>query len=352
MTPGPLMVDLEGTEITPVEREMLRHPATGGVILFSRNFADCDQLHALCNEIHGLREPPLLIAVDHEGGRVQRFHDGFTRLPPAATLGALYDRDARKGRNAARLHGWLMAAELRAFGVDLSFAPVLDLGRGISSVIGDRALHREPEAIAELAHEWMLGMHEAGMAATGKHFPGHGGVEPDSHVALPVDERRFEDLGMEDLVPFERMFHFGLRAVMMAHVVYPRVDRLPAGFSRSWIQGVLRGSLGFQGAVFSDDLSMAAAEVVGDFGDRALASLEAGCDMVLVCNHPDGAAQALERLENYEDPSAHVRLVRMHGQRAPGIAELKSSTRWQQASTLAARLDVSPELDLDLDQLA
>jgi beta-N-acetylhexosaminidase len=342
------MLDLAGLEMTPAEREMLQHPQVGGVILFSRNYESPQQIAALIEGIHALRQPKLLVAVDHEGGRVQRFRDGFTRLPPAAAIGGIYRQDRARGRHVARELGWLMAAELRAVGVDFSFAPVLDLGRGVSGVIGDRAFHRHPDAVADIAHHYMMGMHDAGMPATGKHFPGHGSVKEDSHLTLPVDDRRLEDILIEDALPFERMSHYGLAAVMMAHVVYSHVDSSPAGFSGFWIRHVLRERIGFQGVVFSDDLSMAGAAVAGGYDDRARAALEAGSDMVLICNHPEGAAEALQGLQGYDDPVAHMRLARMHGRHPVTPGELCASRRWREAVVLANGLDDSVEMDLNL----
>jgi beta-N-acetylhexosaminidase len=342
------MLDLRGTELLPEEREMLAHPAAGGVILFTRNYTSPRQLYRLVAEIHELRSPALLVAVDQEGGRVQRFRDQLTRLPPAAWYGrpgvgreqALHD--AREG-------GWLMAAELRALGVDFSFAPVLDVDRGVSSVIGDRAFGASPAQVAELALAWAHGAREAGMASVGKHFPGHGAVAADSHEELPVDAREFEDLWLADLVPFRRLIDNGLEGVMPAHVVYPDVDSRPAGFSRRWLRGVLRERLGFQGVIFSDDLSMAAAEVAGGYPERAEAALEAGCDMVLVCNAPEQAGGVLERLAEHRDPVAQSRLVRLHGKGGVPMARLHEETRWRRA---LARVAAGPEGDtlaLDLD---
>jgi len=348
MTLGPLMLDLAGHELDAEDRELLRHPALGGVILFARNYDAPEQLGALVESIHALREPHLLVAVDQEGGRVQRFRDGFTRLPPLACLGRIYDGDRARARHLARVTGWLMASELRAVGVDLSFAPVLDLDYGVSTVIGDRALHRRPEIVAELAIAYQAGMHEAGMAATGKHFPGHGAVTADSHVDLPVDERHLPDIEQWDLVPFRRLIDAGLAAVMMAHVVYTQVDRQPAGYSRLWIRDILRRSLHFQGLVFSDDLSMAGASTPGDHAARAHAALEAGCDMVLVCNDRDGAVQVAEALEDHRDAVAYTRMARMHGRHPVALNALHADPRWAQAVAAVQGYAQSPELDLDV----
>jgi beta-N-acetylhexosaminidase len=242
-----------------------------------------------------------------------------------------------------------MAAELLCCGVDFSFAPVLDLGAGISQVIGDRAFASHPETVAKLAHAWMQGVHGAGMAAVGKHFPGHGGVAADSHHALPVDSRRFEDLEMEDLRPFERMIHYGMEAIMPAHVIYERVDRQPAGFSSIWLQEVLRRRLGFQGVIFSDDLSMTAAAEAGGYAQRAKAALAAGCDMVLVCNHRSGAVKVLDALADYNDPAAHVRLIRMHGRGQLTRQRLHLDPRWSQAVEALATLVHDLTFDLNLE---
>lgn len=333
MGPGQVMLDLEGVELSAAERELLRHPQAGGVILFSRNYESVEQLAALVASIHAVRDPHLLVAVDHEGGRVQRFRAGFTRLPPAAALGRVYDADQKRGRELAKEAGWLMAAELRAVGLDFSFAPVLDLARGLSGVIGDRAFHRDPQVVAILAQAYVHGMHEAGMAAVGKHFPGHGGVREDSHLTLPVDTRSLERLLAADAVPFARLAAGGLPGIMPAHVRYAQVDELPAGFSRYWLHTVLRQRLGFQGAIFSDDLSMAGAEFIGDYPARAQAALEAGCDMVLVCNHPQGAALVLDALAGRDDDVvSRARLARFHARDAHiAPASLRQHARWRNA---------------------
>ncbi len=338
MSLGPVMLDIEGLSLTPEEAERLRHPLVGGVILFSRNYESPEQLVALTHEIHGLRDPQLLIAVDHEGGRIQRFRSGFTRLPPARTFGTLYDENAKRAKRLAAACGWLMAAELRAYGVDFSFAPVLDLDRGVSEVIGDRAFHHDPEVVADLAHSFMSGMQRAGMAATGKHFPGHGGCRADSHMEMPVDDRPLADVLAEDVLPFERMIHYGLAAIMPAHVLYPQVDHQPAGYSRAWLKDILRGRLGFAGVIFSDDLSMVGAHTAGDIVQRGRTALAAGCDMVLVCNDAPAAAKLLDGLGPLDDPVAHLRLVRMHGRPGPGRVELAAMDDYHDAIRMMQNL--------------
>ena len=350
MLHGPVMVDLLGTEITDADRDLLLHPATGGVILFSRNFESPQQIYRLIHQIHELRSPRLLIAVDQEGGRVQRFRDGFTLLPPAASFEHKCGSDLRMAKQVTREIGWLMAAELRAVGVDFSFAPVLDLNFGVSGVIGDRAFAKSADNVAQLASAWTFGAREAGMISVGKHFPGHGGVAADSHVDLPVDERPFEQIEQSDLRPFKHLIDNGLEAVMPAHVIYAACDPNPAGFSHFWLQDVLRNRLGFHGAIFSDDLSMAAAEHGGSYAERARAALAAGCDMVLACNNPDGAHEVLEELHDYQDPVAQSRMARLHGRPMPGIRQLTHDRRWQKATELAARLTAETTLELNLDE--
>jgi len=346
MALGPLMVGISGLTLTETEREILRHPLIGAVILFTRNYADVEQLQALTAEIHALREPALLIAVDHEGGRVQRFRQGLTVLPPVRELGHIYDRDARHAKHLAQLLGWLMAAELRAVGIDLSFAPVLDLDRGNSEVIGNRAFHSEGEVIAELAHAYMIGMDIAGMMATGKHFPGHGTAVADSHHAVVVDDRSYADIEAEDLLPFERMVNYGLAAIMAAHVIYPQVDGQPAGFSRVWMQDVLRKRLRFQGVIFSDDLGMSGAATAGDILDRARAALEAGCDMVLVCNELAAVPLLLDRLGAVANPVSQLRLARMHGRGHVSQPQLRLEPAWQEALQAVAECSRPDEFKL------
>jgi len=310
---GPLMIDVAGLTLTDLERERLRHPLVGGVILFSRNYADSAQLTRLCAEIKALREPPLLIAIDHEGGRVQRCRTGFTVVPPMRALGAWWDREPTAALAAARAIGFTLAAELRHCGVDLSFTPVLDLDYGASGVIGDRAFHRQPDAVIALAGALIEGLHEAGMACCGKHFPGHGFIRADSHLALPVDERSLDDMA-EDMQPYRGL---KLDAVMAAHVLFPQVDTMPAGFSPVWL-GKLRQELGFDGAIFSDDLSMEGASIAGDMPGRVEAAWKAGCDMLPVCNVPDAVAQVLAQWQPVPDPARAERIAKLLPTRALG----------------------------------
>ncbi|MEQ1592924.1 MAG: beta-N-acetylhexosaminidase [Thiobacillaceae bacterium] len=332
MTLGPLMLDVAGTELTDDDRRRLSHPLVGGVILFSRNYRDPAQLEALTTGIHALKSAPLLIGVDHEGGRVQRFREGFTRLPPMRTFGEIWNAHPQQAKHLARETGFVLASELRAHGVDFSFAPVLDLDYGASSVIGDRSFHAEPRAVFELGQAVMLGMKDAGMAACGKHFPGHGFVVADSHVAVPLDERARADIDAADLQPFRQMIDVGLAAVMPAHIIYPQVDAQPAGFSRVWLHTILRGELGFDGAIFSDDLCMEAAAVAGDVVERVAAALNAGCDMALVCNRPDLADEVLANLKVDWPAPARARLARMHGHlHPPSMTQLRETARYANA---------------------
>ncbi|HEY2808356.1 MAG TPA: beta-N-acetylhexosaminidase [Steroidobacteraceae bacterium] len=348
MSLGPLMIDLAGTSVTAEERELLRHPLVGGVILFSRNYLDPGQLSQLVAAVHGERSPPLIVAVDQEGGRVQRFREGFARLLPARRIGHEYDLDPKAGVALARSMGYLMAAELRAHAVDISFAPDVDLDLGVSEVIGDRAFHKSPQAVAQLALAWMQGMRDAGMAATAKHFPGHGAVVADSHLALPVDRRPLVDLS-DELAPYRRLIANGLPAVMVAHVLFPAVDTAPASLSRLWIRDVLRGELRFQGVVFADDLSRGgAAAAYGDILTRARQALAAGCDMLPVCNNRPSVIELLKRLDCEPQPASSLRLVRLHGRTPPpSRAELAQTPEWLSARERLAQATATPSLTLD-----
>jgi len=348
MTLGPLMIDVAGAELSAEDHELLRHPLVGGVILFTRNYVDSAQLAALTQAIHAARSPPLIIAVDQEGGRVQRFKSGFSLLPAARRLGHEHDVEADAGLELARRLGWLMAAELRAHGVDLSFAPCVDLDYGTNEAIGDRALAARSAVVGELAVAYAHGMRDAGMAATAKHFPGHGAVVADSHLTLPVDRRELADL-QDDIAPYRILIANGLAAVMAAHVVYPAVDALPASFSERWITQILRGELGFQGAVFTDDLSMGAAASVGDLLRRAHLALAAGCDMLLVCNDRAGVRTLIERFVVEPAPASQLRLVRMRGRNGMSVEALHAGLAWQRSREALARVMSAPVLQLHSD---
>lgn len=329
---GPVMLDVAATELDAGDRDRLMHPMAGGVILFSRNFSTPEQLRRLTAAIHALRSPSLIVAVDHEGGRVQRFRDGFTAIPAMRELGKLWDDNPVRARHIAQEVGFVLAAELRAHGIDLTFAPVLDVDHGSSSVIGDRSFHSDPHVVAELARALMMGFRRAGMAAVGKHFPGHGYVRADSHYEVPVDERAYAEIEASDLVPFRRLIESGAGGIMPAHVIYPAVDSRPAGFSETWLKQILRRQLGFDGVIFSDDISMEGASVAGGVVERANAALGAGCDMVLVCNDAGAASRALEGLE-YAIPAVSLaRLARMHGrQPAEDMVKLREDSGYVDA---------------------
>ncbi|WGL17259.1 beta-N-acetylhexosaminidase [Microbulbifer bruguierae] len=321
---GPVMIDVEGTTLTPEDRELLRHPQVGGLIFFARNFTDRPQLEALVAEIRSVR-PEILLAVDQEGGRVQRFRDSFTRIPSMQAL------SAQASTQQLQDVGWLLAAELLAVGVDFSFAPVLDADDDFCRIVGDRSFARDPLTLAEKARPFIAGMHEAGMATTGKHFPGHGQVLEDSHEELPVDRRPLEAVLAADCKPFEECIRAGeLQAVMPAHIRFAEVDENPVGFSRFWLQDILRARLGFDGVIFSDDLTMEGAGAAGGYGDRIRAAMQAGCDMGVVCNNRQGAIEVLQALEGFvPDPASSRRLERMRGR--PVIKdwdELQQQSRW------------------------
>jgi beta-N-acetylhexosaminidase len=332
---APVVLDIAGLSLNDDDRRRLKHPLTGGLILFARNWQSRMQLTALCADIKSIR-PDVLICVDHEGGRVQRFKtDGFTHVPPMRSLGELWMDDGKGGEgagamaatDAATACGYVLASELRACGVDLTYTPVLDLDWGESGVIGDRAFHRDPRIVSVLAKSVMHGLLLAGMANCGKHFPGHGWVKADSHVDVPVDKRSLKAIMSDDAKPYEWM-STALTSVMPAHVIYPRVDSQPAGFSRKWLQDILRGQLGFTGAIFSDDLSMEGASVAGNHTQGAIAALNAGCDMVLLCNQSlqggkavdellEGLSQALDKGAWTASPDSEARRLDLLPQTAP-----------------------------------
>jgi beta-N-acetylhexosaminidase len=331
---GPAVIDVVGQALTDDDRKRLAHPAAGAVILFARNFQDCAQLLALCEDIGRLREPALPICVDQEGGRVQRFREGFTVIPPMRQLGRLWDRDREAGRAAARAAAYVIGSELAAHGVDFSFAPVLDLDFGTSGVIGDRALHFDPTAVGALGASVVQGFADAGMASVAKHFPGHGFAEADSHVAVPRDERTAREIFKKDLLPFKNAIEAGVAAIMPAHVIYARADPEPAGYSKYWLQEVLRGKLAFGGLIFSDDLSMEGASTAGGIPERARAALDAGCDMVLLCNNPAGQELLLESLGD-SPLSNPARLERM---RKKGGRDLRKSVAYRDAQETLQKL--------------
>jgi beta-N-acetylhexosaminidase len=322
-----VVLDVQGGAVTDDERERLRHPAVGAVILFTRNYENPEQLRALTEDIERLREPALPICVDHEGGRVQRFRDGFTAIPPMRELGRRWDRERDAAREAARAAAYIIAAELAAHGVDFSFAPVLDLDYGSCAAIGDRALHFDPNAVGALGACIVQGFAAAGMAAVGKHFPGHGFAPLDSHVEVPRDGRPVAEIMKKDVAPYREAIAAGLAAIMPAHVIYTQADPEPAGYSRYWLQEVLRGRLGFDGLVFSDDLSMVGASTAGGIAERARAALAAGCDMVLLCNDPQGQAALLESLGDL----ALARPQRLERMRKKGGRDLRRSVAYRDA---------------------
>ncbi|MEJ6558647.1 MAG: beta-N-acetylhexosaminidase [Candidatus Thioglobus sp.] len=293
MNLGPIMMDVSGLTLTQIEETQLAKPSIGGVILFSRNFESINQVKQLISSIRAVN-PNILISVDHEGGRVQRFKKGFTHLPAMSKLGELYDKKPKKAIKYACSCGFILAYELLEIDVDFSFAPVLDMDYDNSSVIGDRAFHSNPDAIIKLAQALIKGMHRAGMKCVGKHFPGHGYVSLDSHLDLPIDDRPAKEV-YQDMATFKGLVDEGLDAVMPAHVIYSKVDDKPAGFSNVWIQDILKSKLGFDGVVFSDDLSMQGALFIENIKDRVKISLDSGCDMVLICNHPEMVLEVIDQ---------------------------------------------------------
>jgi beta-N-acetylhexosaminidase len=342
---GPLMIDVAGPQLSGEDREVLRHTLIGGVILFSRNYQDPEQLRALVDSIHALRSPPLLTAVDQEGGRVQRFRNGFTVLPPPHSLGRHWDLDRREALELARSMGWLMASEVRSVGVDFSFAPCVDLDYGVNEVIGDRALHADSEAVCALSVAFMVGMREAGMHAVAKHFPGHGAVVADTHVTQGADRRSLTDLE-PDLRPYRLLIDNQLAAVLAAHVVYPQVDSQPASMSRRWISGVLRQEMNFHGCVFTDDLSMAGAASGGSVPQRVRRALAAGCDVALICNDRGSVHEVLDSFDAYvPEPASRARVVRMRSRHVPG-GDLTASAQWRDAVARVQRLTAAPSFTL------
>lgn len=332
---GPIVVDVAGYELTNEDKEILAHPLTGGLILFSRNYGDHGQLKALIKSIRQAAKQPLVIAVDHEGGRVQRFREQFTRIPAMGKIAEFYADDRDRAKQFTQQCGWMLAAELLAFDIDLSFAPVLDLERG-SQVIGDRSFHADPSWVTDLSTQLCIGMHNAGMKTTGKHFPGHGSVLADSHIALPVDKRSLADITATDLLPFKALITDAqLDAIMPAHVIYQQVDSKAAGFSQYWLQQVLRQQLGFKGAIFSDDLSMHGASVAGNYLERAEQAMWAGCNLLLACNDRKGVETLLDGLDiNLTSDDFNLK----HRSNF-SLDELKTSRLWLDTSASLSRFN-------------
>ncbi|MFC1689129.1 beta-N-acetylhexosaminidase [Pseudomonadota bacterium] len=341
MMTGPLLIGLPGTRLEPQCREQLQHPAVGGVVLFTRNFESRLQLESLVSDIRNIRDPRLLVCIDQEGGRVQRLKDnGFTRLPPLGLLGIMGRSDPQKALDMAYRHGRVMATEMLVAGIDLSFAPVLDLDRG-SSVIGDRALSADPNEVIRLGRAYIAGMHDSGMKTNGKHFPGHGSIVADSHVDDVSDPRSLEEILSADLRPFIELAA-ELDSLMIAHVVYPQVDELPAGYSREWLKEILRGKLAYKGVIFSDDLGMHAAKSVGGLGERTQLCLEAGCDLALVCQ-PEDVSELLGSLNELPDREG-LPVSRLYGRPTVSKEELASVDRegvkeWRRWSLSLEALD-------------
>jgi len=311
---GPLIVDIDSVQLTEEESDYLKHPFVGGVILFSKNYSCIDELVTLIKQIKSLRYPSLLIFVDQEGGRVQRFRNGFTELPALGSLGSYYEGDLQKVAGIVRECGWIMATEMKAIGVDVSFAPVLDTFNEESEIIGDRSFHSDPNVICALATIYVSAMNSCGMHAVGKHFPGHGAVTTDSHIELPVDNRTIDAVDQADLIPFKFMASVGISGFMVAHIIFPRVDHTSlAGFSNYWLQKILREKVGFNGVIFSDDLSMEGAAVSSSYFTRANLALSAGCDALIVCNNKDGIFEILDKYSKLQTPSCMKSLEMIRG---------------------------------------
>ena len=352
MSLGPLMIDIDGTNLDAEDRELLLHPLVGGLIFFARNFSARDQLRELVEEIHSVRAAdeslqPVLITVDQEGGRVQRLREGFSSLPPLRWLGHLFEQDPLLAREMAMCAARIMAVEVLDTGIDFSFAPVIDIDWGKSEVIGNRSLHSRPDVVGELGMAYMQGMRQAGMAAVAKHFPGHGGVTADSHHALPVDHRSRAEL-LEDMQPYRSLIGDDLRGVMMAHIRYPEIDPEIASLSEFWMQSVLRNELGFHGAIFSDDMCMAGASEGGSVAERVQTALQVGADMALICNDRAALAPVLSLLDGYARPVSHARLAAMRACRKTYNSAPYRSDRWQKdLERLEQVRQAQPALELD-----
>lgn len=332
-TIGALIADLEGTALTPEERDLISHPLIGGIILFARNYSSPKQLAELTESIRGARRDPLLIMVDQEGGRVQRFRQGFTSLPPFGAFGRLYDQDPSMATHYACEGGWLMAKELLAYHVDLSLTPSIDLNHPDSPVIGDRAFHADPHAVTSLANAYLCGMREAGMATTAKHFPGHGLVLTDSHLKLPEDKRSLSELEVQDLKPFRALIAAGLlNAVLVGHLLFSSIDSMPATYSEYWLRDVLRSRLRFSGTIVSDDLSMEGAHLASRYEDRVLAARSAGCDFVLLCNQRQGVINTIDHLPHQAHQITEDKWRPLQGRFSDASLPLQQDKRWMQTN--------------------
>lgn len=331
---GPVMIDVQGTSLSQEDKEILQHPLVGGLIFFTRNYHSPEQITELSTQIRSAARKPLLIAVDHEGGRVQRFRDGFSLIPAMGSLWQMAKQNLSLAKSLAKQSGVLMALEVQAVGIDISFAPVLDINN-ISDVIGDRSFHREVDYVTELAEAFISGLHLVGMKATGKHFPGHGSVKADSHIDLPIDIRSKADIFQQDLMPFKQLIAKGkVDALMPAHVIFPEVDSQAVGFSRYWLQNILREQLGFNGVIFSDDLSMEGAASVGGYIERAEAAQSAGCDMLLLCNNRQGCVEVLDGANISTNAQSSERLAKLlkNPRQSNDFSTLTSNQAWKEAS--------------------
>lgn len=326
---GSLIIDIAGTALSSEDIDLLRHPMVGGIIFFTRNYKSRQQLFELCQAIRHVRLKPLLIMVDQEGGRVQRFQEEFTRIPSMAVFGHLYDQDRQPALRLTRECAWLLASELLSVGIDLSFTPVLDLHNAVNKAIGDRAFHRDPNAVIHLAEAFIEGLHQAGMSSTAKHFPGHGAVDVDSHEALPIDNRSFEEVLNTDMVPFAAMVKAGINNMMAAHIVYPQIDKYPVSFSRRWLKDILRQQLNFKGIIFSDDLNMKGADLSTNYADRVQLAHEAGCDITLLCNNRRGVIETLDNLKIEDHQIEKSKWQTLVGDVSRLNTDLQSQTRWQ-----------------------
>jgi len=333
---GPIMLDVLGTSLTAEDKELLQHPLVGGLILFTRNYESPEQIAQLTADIRKAANKELIIAVDHEGGRVQRFRDGFSLIPAMGKIWNFANQNVARAQELAKQSAILMALEVQAVGIDISFAPILDID-DISAVIGDRAFHKSPEVVCQLASAFVDGLHLVGMKATGKHFPGHGSVQADSHIALPIDPRPADEIFSLDMLPFKTLINSNkVDALMPAHIIFPEVNHEAVGFSAYWLKNILRKDLGFNGVIFSDDLSMEGASCVGGYVERAEAAQQAGCDMLLLCNNRESCIEVIDNANISIDEISNQRLLGLLKTSTSGLSELKSNAHWQHAHKVLA----------------